>query len=607
MATFNPENVLTQTQDSDELQEMHCEQCEKHFNKNITAEGFCVDCMEYMCQTCLNYHRIYMSQHALKDKDSMPQDFCFEKCTIHQNLLIKFYCSACKIFACSECKINSHINCEDVNHLPTIVYGIEQSDELQELTKNLDSISRELEDTKVKIESNIKFVSVQEAKAKSTIKKRREEALSIFKEQQGSIIQRFNKEMSETIARLHKKRKDLMKQAAEKQRNFEMKIDKAENEVTREAGNAKNVDLKSLESIRKKNERLVRDLKIQMSDLTQNRNSGQRCKLFYTMKNIEQNMDNLKIGVNELKENNKLQYYSVEPEENTLTEEAIETAPNLFLCRKVSKSERKRMATLHCALQVEGLRGRSLCLLSDRQLLYTDYKEGALLVLNNVTHTKKTFSRAELPSSPWAIAKVENNKIAVTHPQEGIIRMVTFSKSGEVIKIDNIASGNHCYGIAYCSDKLVVSYTASHPRVQILDMSSKVLKTFDQDSSGQPLFKDPHYVAVSPENENIYVSDCVNNTVTSLDLDGKVKAIYKDNDLKEPYQLTVDECGSVYVCGQSSNNIHQLSSNLAKVNILLDKHHGIDLPVSVTYCQKNNRLYVGLWNGTVKVFNLTLK
>jgi sugar lactone lactonase YvrE len=143
--------------------------------------------------------------------------------------------------------------------------------------------------------------------------------------------------------------------------------------------------------------------------------------------------------------------------------------------------------------------------------------------------------------------------------------------------------------------------------VKILDMSGKVLKTFDKDHHGKFLFVSPDYLRISADNTVIYVSDSENNCVIDLTFDGKVNAIYNDDQLKRPFQLTVDRSGAVFVCGYWSNNIHQLSPGLTKVKILLDREQRINGPVGVTYCQNKNRLYVSQYAVNIKVYDLSLE
>jgi DNA-binding beta-propeller fold protein YncE len=217
-----------------------------------------------------------------------------------------------------------------------------------------------------------------------------------------------------------------------------------------------------------------------------------------------------------------------------------------------------------------------------------------------------SYDTTDLSYNPWAVAKVDNNKVAVTFPVLGILRLITFSKCMTVTNTENIEVGGNCSGVAVSNNKLIVSYTTYPAKVEILDMSGKVLKIFDKDHHGNCLFGDPLYLTISADNTVIYVSDMGKNCVIGLTFDGKVKAIYKDDQLKSPCQLTVDRSGAVFVCGRLSNKIHQLSPDLTKVNILLDEEQGMNVPVGVAYCQKNNRLYVSQ-RDHIKVFDLSME
>ncbi|XP_060570366.1 uncharacterized protein LOC132728702 [Ruditapes philippinarum] len=212
----------------------------------------------------------------------------------------------------------------------------------------------------------------------------------------------------------------------------------------------------------------------------------------------------------------------------------------------------------------------------------------------------------DLPSNPGAVAKVDNNKAAVTFPELGIVRLKTFSKCMTVTNTEDTGVGKYCHGVAYSNNKLIVSYTYSPATVKILDMTGKVLKTFHKDQQGRCLFVDPYNLTISADNTVIYVSDFEKNCVIGLTFDGRVKAINKDDQLKSPCQLTVDTSGAVFVCGHSSDNIHQLSPDLTKVKILMGKEQGINGPVGVAYCQNKNRLYVSHL-GNIKVFDLSLE
>ncbi|XP_060558703.1 E3 ubiquitin-protein ligase TRIM33-like [Ruditapes philippinarum] len=221
------------TQDSDEVQEMFCEHCDKHDKQYVPAEGFCEDCFEYLCGTCLKFHKRYMVSHTIKDKNNMPQDFCLEKCFVHQDELVKFYCQACKKFACPECKTQDHGTCSMVNHLPALVPGIENSQEIKELTENLDMLMKDLEITEKHVNINMKYVASQETKILDTVKKKKKEIMSVFEKHQTDIIQNFEKKIEETIQRLKEKKNEQIDKLQENQRKLEKLLNDEQNEIKR--------------------------------------------------------------------------------------------------------------------------------------------------------------------------------------------------------------------------------------------------------------------------------------------------------------------------------------------------------------------------------------
>ncbi|XP_060579034.1 transcription intermediary factor 1-beta-like [Ruditapes philippinarum] len=233
------------TQDSDEVKEMFCEVCDKHDKQYAPAEGFCEECFEYLCGTCIKYHKIYIKSHTIKDNDNMPQDFCLQKCSVHQDKLVKFYCQDCKKFACTECKTQDHGNCSMVSHLPTLVPGIENSKEIKELTENLDTFMKDLENTEKHVNINMKCVASQETVTLDKVMKKKKEILSVFDKHQKKVIQDFDKKIEETLKRLKQQKKEKIEKLQEHQRKLEKLLNDEENEIKKKIQTMKKNDEKN--------------------------------------------------------------------------------------------------------------------------------------------------------------------------------------------------------------------------------------------------------------------------------------------------------------------------------------------------------------------------
>ncbi|XP_060606590.1 uncharacterized protein LOC132758898 [Ruditapes philippinarum] len=460
------------TQDSDEVKEMYCEECDRHSDGYATAVAFCVDCVDYLCVACQRYHERHFTTHKIHDSNNMPQEFYFEKCSTHPGQLVKFFCSECNKEACHECRNNEHVNCSDVNHLPTLASEIQESDELINIRKDINQLSKDIKDTEKVLDGKSELIKKQEENATDAIKEQSNKLVATYIQHHQDLIDDFDKTMEETIARLKKKRSELIQKVSEKERKFGEKVRKAETDMRENVVNT-NTTFKLLMT---EHLNLVGNLKALTVDLEQAQKLGQN--------------------------------------------------------------------------------------------------------------------------------------------YERMIRLITFSEEMEVLDTTEIPGQGCCFGIAYSNSHLVVSYyklmlhdylTIIRSSIKILSMSGKIVKSFDNGDYGQDLFNIPYYLTVSPDNTMIYVSDCGRNTVTCLTFDGEVKAIYKDDQLKNPHQLAVDEYGSVYVCGHDSNNVHLLSRDLSKVKIL-DKSHGIHTPSSIAYCLNTKKLFVGMnQSSIIKVFNVTLE
>ncbi|XP_060573393.1 uncharacterized protein LOC132731252 [Ruditapes philippinarum] len=406
--------------------------------------------------------------------------------------------------------------------------------------------------------------------------------------------------MEETIARLKKERLELVQVLSEKEIKFKNKITKAETDVKNEIVNT-NTEFKKLRS---EHLTLVENLKALNIDLEQAQKLGQNCELFIKLKFMKQLCEKLHRNIEQIQQA-YIQHYKLKTSNIQPTEQSIESETRFFTFKEVHASTVERRVVFNFDINSHIDLISSLLVLSEHTLLILNWKECSLVIYKLEMSQANCMDDIKFETSPSCIAKVSDYKVAVTFRDKRMIRMITFSEDMKVLDITDIPVNGTCTGVAYRNPYLVVSYW-DPAVVKILSMSGEVVKTFDKDDDGQKLFIKPCCLIVSPDNTMIYVSDHDKHTVTCLNYDGKVKAVYKDDQLRTPRQLAVDEYGSVYVCGLHSVNIHQLSSDLTRVKILVDISHGLDPPWSVAYCQNTKRLFVGMSN-KIKVFHVLLE
>ncbi|XP_053400315.1 E3 ubiquitin-protein ligase TRIM63-like [Mercenaria mercenaria] len=181
------------TTESEEVFEMYCEPCNRE-GTSVTATAFCPSCVDYLCATCLKYHKRFLSEHAYLDNDKMSRDICLEKCPTHKNEIIKFYCATCKTFACSVCKKKDHnVSCR-LKYLSDLVNDLEIESGLKKLISKSDDVVRSVSKTEQLIMKTHEIISDIPRKAKTTLKNETEAMFSFFYKEMQNIEEKIQSE-----------------------------------------------------------------------------------------------------------------------------------------------------------------------------------------------------------------------------------------------------------------------------------------------------------------------------------------------------------------------------------------------------------------------------
>ena len=114
MAT-GPEFGTSTNISSDVVYDSTCTLCAK-LKKNTEAIKFCLQCQEYLCSECTEYHNKFpvMAGHVLEKAELTSKDKTFSKhvltehCTKHPAKIIEMYCAIHDIVACTVCTTNEH-------------------------------------------------------------------------------------------------------------------------------------------------------------------------------------------------------------------------------------------------------------------------------------------------------------------------------------------------------------------------------------------------------------------------------------------------------------------------------------------------------------------
>lgn len=230
-----------------------------------------------------------------------------------------------------------------------------------------------------------------------------------------------------------------------------------------------------------------------------------------------------------------------------------------------------------------------LIFVSENSLVAADYENRCVKMIN--VADDKIISVLPMMTEPWDVAKVKTDQIAVTLPLKKKIQFLNV-KSDSLFKDHEIEVKGECHGIDSRNGKLYVTFVGP-AKLDLMDLHGHVLKSFELDELGYELFSWPGYVALGPEKTEsafIYVTDKDRSTVTCLNEDGKVEAIYGGDNLKGPRGISIDKDGHVFVCGRASNDLCQIMLSNGKVEFLIERSQGLKQPHGIV-CH-GNRVFI---------------
>ena len=221
-----------QTDSDDHKTDIQCDPCLCD-GRTVTAECYCTECSEFMCDNCARAHRNSRAtrNHKLLDRDAMPKKKLTtvqEKfCANHANKHIEYFCGKHEQLCCSVCVTLGHNQC-GVLYIDDIAGEFSKSQEYQDLLQEIKFLETKLTETKKQSDQNCEDVNqcfstlifdIQQFRTKINTrldeleKKVREEAQKIKKSDlksmesissQSDSMQKLLSEMSSTLENLEK-------------------------------------------------------------------------------------------------------------------------------------------------------------------------------------------------------------------------------------------------------------------------------------------------------------------------------------------------------------------------------------------------------------------
>lgn len=216
---------------------------------------------------------------------------------------------------------------------------------------------------------------------------------------------------------------------------------------------------------------------------------------------------------------------------------------------------------------------------------------------------------------PFDVCAVQSN-IYVTLPRKKIIQkfrvtcqIMCFKR--KLLQGKSFQTEGECRGIVSYEDDLIVSMkftthanteiTDSQWQVQIITINGTVKRRIMHSSQGLALFHDARYIALTPSQHELIISEGEDNRVKCLDI--KKGELTFNHHMEDPKGVTSDKSGNIYVLGKQGV-IRWILPDREYIKVLLKGTSGVNFSDAITYLKKINTIAVPRNENKIEMYKI---
>ena len=578
-----------------------CEICAKARKRNVKHEGFCIDCVQFLCKDCLKVHRNLQAArgHVIQRGDDMPKSMAdkppkFDYCDIHQRIRKDQFCGTHKVLLCSQCVPLQHKGCP-VDSVDNACKGVPSS--------GIDALYDKVSDFK----TNLSSVAAQIDLNFTELGKQRVDLLKDAQDMKDKGIAKIEKlfqEMTSEIKSTYKARTFVLGQCKNKLSDVIENLEETLDEINKMKGTT--VDTKQFLAIQD----ILKDVEQCKSDAEKQRPSSMNVKmLLIPDKRMKEFLNtSFKMGSISLDTSQPLVAISV-PEislpmsparslrvaqghsgrapTGASGQVASKTTPLSQIKIKIHDSYRVKLDDDKNDCHVY-----SIAITNDGRRLLADYGNSKIKMFSR---DMKSLCSLSLTTRPWDIA-VTGDREAVVNCDGAKVLILDIYDRKMSIK-GTVELPFTVRGLAPYQDKLLVTtvWPTSSASVKLIDQTGTVYWSTHTDQQGRRLFSWPWYVTCYDDGVSaaVIVSDNGNNTLTVLNADTGDVITRRQVEGKRPRRVTTDIAGNIYVCYYRTDEVAVLTYDLSQENVLLSKRDGLSRgPQAIVYNAVDHQLLV---------------
>jgi hypothetical protein len=541
-----------------------CQPCLEN-DRNIDSLLYCVECEDYLCEKCVEMHRLVKptKKHKLVHKDLLNN--CGdelvinrkEECPIHMNEVIEWFCISDDKICCNICKATEHNKCESIVAIASVAE-----------TTNMHSIEEKIAETQSKLNDAIEKKNVDI----TNLDEDRKDSLQ--------VLEQIKVDTVDTFQRLFRS----LKKENQKVENIYMKEKKL---ISANIENCSRI-IKCLNTtltwLRKEN--ICVEFKfIQMKKADMQIQSVQKTILDVPTKPLS-----TPIGYERDKQYNvylaafeRFGIFDSDKRTYTCSE------PRSF---SVIQGKEKNATVF------------DICEVKTDQFLITDWYNRCIKLIDTKRGT--VICMLESQDSPFGICKLEDGRFAVTitNCQRVCFIEVRRKFQEQLIVRSSFETGEHCYGISLNNERLFVACGGDGDKdgpghIKMFDMEGRVLKTIKNDSFGKAIFNFPCKIKFLPGGTTAIVTD--HNNLIQLDFcEDKITGIRKRNAIMSANcryaSLCPDKTDHVIIADTTSRSVKLLSKDYTHFEPIVTGLQNLSRAIWLDH--SNLKLFVGLCEST---------
>ena len=230
-----------------------------------------------------------------------------------------------------------------------------------------------------------------------------------------------------------------------------------------------------------------------------------------------------------------------------------------------------------------------LTFMPNGDLLICDFERKLLTVLNEKFDITTTLA---LPDGPWDAAVLNEAEIVVTSPDTKKLQKIALMPEWKVGS--SISLQKKCFDVKTVGAKLVVLCTndPGEGEIRVLDFDGNVQRRLGLNDDGTYLLSQPLHMTVTcnSDEDRVYVSDLVANTIVCMSLEGQLLSKLKCPHIRNPRGILLDRDNNYFVCG--ANDVYSMRADGTSCRKLLTREDGIEKPYCLNYRDKDETLIV---------------